>query len=173
MNLPKLLVYIAFVFGPFAVLAQYKPSADTLLDHMAGKWLLKGNIAGSREEHDITAAWVLGHQYIQLKETSRGKKIDGKPAYDAIIFISRDTVKNQYDCLWLDNTSNSGLANEIIAHAPVKPGELAFLFKFSNTSCFHTTLTYSAAADSWQWLLTDDEHGEIKVFADAVMIKTP
>src|SRR5258708_571476 len=120
MKILKLLVSIALVIGPLSVLAQYTQSADTLLDHMVGKWLLKGKIAGAPIEHDITAAWVLGHKYIQLKETSRGKQADGTPSYGAIIFISLDKSKKQYDCLWLDNTSNSGLSNEIIAHAEVK-----------------------------------------------------
>ncbi len=140
---------------------------------MAGKWLLKGTIAGAKTEHDIIAEWVLGHQYIELKETSSGKQADGKPLYDAIIFISRDRLKNQYDCLWLDNTSNSGLANEIIAHAKPKSHEIALLFKFNNNSYFHTTLTYSISTNSWHWLMCNDENGKITIFADAVMSQSP
>jgi hypothetical protein len=170
MRILKLVLSLALIFSPVMVLAQ-QPSADMLLNHITGKWLLKGTIAGADIEHDITATWVLGHQYIELKETSRHKQADGMPDYDAMVFISRDNTKNQYDCLWLDNTSNSGLANEIIAHAPVKPDTLAFLFKISDHSYFHTTLSYNAANNCWHWLLTSDENGKMEVFADAMMVK--
>lgn len=158
---------------PFTVMGQYERSSDTLLDHMTGKWLLKGKIAGAEIEHYITAGWVLGHQYLELKETSKEKNIDGTPAYEAMVFISFDKLKKQYDCLWLDNTSNSGLSNEIIAHAKAKPDEIALLFKFNNNSYFHTTLTYTASNNSWHWLMHDDENGKTKVFADAIMSEAP
>ena len=173
MRFLKLLIGITFLAVPHCVFGQYVQSSDTLLDHMAGKWLLKGTIAGGRVEHDITAAWVLGHQYIEIKETSREKQADGTPVYEATVFISRDKSRNQYDCLWLDNTSNSGLSNEIIAHADVKPNVIAFLFKINAKSYFHTTLTYNTADDSWHWHMTDDENGKLEVFADAVMSKSP
>ena len=153
MRIFKILIYTAFIVGPLNVSGQYKKSADTLLDHMTGKWLLKGIIAGANIEHDITAAWVLGHQYIQFTETSKEKQADGTPSYEAIVYISRDEAKHQYDCLWLDNTSNQGLANEIIAHAPTGSNQIPLLFKIDNSTFFHTTLSYNEANDSWHWLM--------------------
>ena len=43
---------------------------DALLDHFAGKWVLQGTIAGGEVTHDITAEWVVGHQYLRFHEVS-------------------------------------------------------------------------------------------------------
>jgi hypothetical protein len=72
----------------FSAFSQTVPVNDSLLDHMAGKWILKGTIAGQETTHDVAADWVLGHQYIQLKEISREKDIKGNSSNDAIIFIT-------------------------------------------------------------------------------------
>ena len=165
----KLLITILLFFGPVAVSAQNSFPSDTLLDHLTGNWLLKGTIAGAKIEHDVTVSWVLGHQYIQLKETSREKQADGTPVYDAIILLTLNKEKEEYDCLWLDNTSNSGLSNGILAHAQIKPNEIALLFKLNNGGFFHTTFTYNAANNTWHWLLKDDENGKTDIFADAIM----
>ncbi len=171
MKILRLVVAIAFVIGPISVFAQYKQSTDTLLDHMTGKWLLKGVIAGRNIEHDISVSWVLGHQYIEMKETSHEKLADGTPSYEAIVFISRDESRNKYDCLWLDNTSNSGLSNEIIAHTKPEPDRIALLFKFNDATYFHTTLTFNKVSNSWHWLMTNEENGKTTLFADAIMSK--
>jgi hypothetical protein len=169
----KWLVSLIFVIGPLFVLGQQAPSSDTLLDHMTGKWLLRGIIAGNKIEHDILIGWVLGHQYIELKETSREKQADGMPLYDALVLMSRDNSKNQYNCLWLDNTSNIGLSNGVMAHAAFEPNTIAFLFKLNDHNYFHTTFTYNATNDSWHWEMTNDEDGKIEPFADAVMSRLP
>lgn len=173
MMLNKWSVLIALCASSFSVQAQYTPSSDTLLDHMCGKWLLKGVLGGARIEHDIIADWALGHQYLLIKETSREKQANGMPAYEAMIFISRDTAQHQYNCLWLDNTSNAGLSNGIIAHAPFEPGRVALLFRFNDRSSFHTTLTLNPADHSWHWTMVSDENGKKEVFADALMATAP
>ena len=153
------------------VRAQYIISSNPLLDHLAGRWQLKGKIAGKAINHDISAGWVLGHQYLELTEVSREKQGNGMPAYDSTVIISLDKTKKRYDCLCLDNTSNQELANEIIAHALVRANELAFLFTFSKRNYFHTTLSYRATSDSWHWRMKSDENGKKQLFADAIMSK--
>jgi hypothetical protein len=54
--------------------AQQPTFHDALLDHLAGSWVLQGTIAGRPTTHDITAEWVLAHQYLRLQEVSREKK---------------------------------------------------------------------------------------------------
>ena len=169
MKILKLITAIFLLCGPLGTFAQNTTPSDTLLDHLTGKWLLKGTIAGAKIEHDVTVSWVLGHQYIQLKETSRERQPDGTPSYDAIVLITFHNEKGQYDCLWLDNTSNSGLSNGILAHAQAEPNKIALLFKLTNGGYFHTTFTYYAANNTWHWLLQDDENGKTDIFADAIM----
>ena len=112
-------------FLTFALLAMLvspasaQPSTwqDPLLDHMTGKWILRGTIDGKQTTHDVVVEWVLGHQYIRLHEVSREKQASGQPAYEAIVFVGWDQPSSQYACLWLDSTGGGGLKGQAIGHA--------------------------------------------------------
>jgi len=63
--------YRSFALGvliSFSALAQPSTFQDPLLDHMIGKWVLQGTIAGRNTTHDIVSEWVLGHQYMRIQE---------------------------------------------------------------------------------------------------------
>src|SRR5580658_7706282 len=64
------------------------PIAESLLNHMIGKWVLQGQIDGKETSHDIDAEWVLNHEYVRLHELSRERNANGEPAYEAIVFFS-------------------------------------------------------------------------------------
>ncbi len=156
---------------PVAVSAQQAAPADTLLNHLTGKWVLEGTIAGKNIRHDITAEWVLGHQYIELKETAKEKLANGQPSYDAIVFFCYNKAHNQYDCLWLDNTGTTDFDPKVVAHATPGPNTIALLFKMGNNTLFHTTLTFIPNENRWHWKLESDDNGKIEVFADAQMLR--
>jgi len=168
MKMIKILAAVVLVIVPMLVFAQQPAPADALLNRLTGKWILKGVIDGKNIQHDIIAEWVLGHQYLQLKETSDEKTPNGDPSYDAIVLNNK---LMQYDCLWLDNTSNGGLSNGVIAHTKFKANTLALLFKFSDKSYFHTTFIFNPTENSWHWKMESDENGKIEPFADAEMSK--
>ena len=94
------------------------------------------------------------------------------PSYYAIIYITFSKAHNEYDFLWLDNTSNAGLSNGIIACAKKEPNLLALLFKFNGHNYFYTTLSYNAAHSSRSWVMTGGENGKTEHFADATMFKS-
>ena len=74
---------------PVCVSAQPQGLQDPLLDHLIGKWVLRGTIAGKRRR-TTSFEWVLGHQYVRLHEVSREKNAKGQAAYEAIVFIGWD-----------------------------------------------------------------------------------
>jgi len=148
-----------------SVSAQQTTFQDSLLDHLIGKWVLQGTIAGQKTTHDIATEWVLGHQYVQLHETSREKDSTGNAAYEAIVYIGWDQPSSQYSCLWLDVTGGSGLSAQAIGHANRNGDKIAFLFKGADGSIFHTTFVYDRDTDTWQWLMDGEEHGELQPFA--------
>lgn len=148
-----------------SVSAQQTTFQDSLLDHFVGKWILRGTIDGKETTHDVVAKWVLGHQYMQFHEVSREKKSSGEAMYEAIVFIGWDQLSNEYACLWLDVTGGSGLSNQIIGRAKRKDNEIAFLFKYSVNSLFHTTFLYDGYTDTWLWLMDDEENGKLQPFA--------
>jgi len=145
--------------------AQQPTFQDPLLDHMVGKWVLHGTIAGSETTHDVVVEWVLGHQYVRLAEVSREKDAKGQAAYEAIVFIGWDEPSNQYACLWLDSTGGGGLSAQAFGHAKRGGDQIAFLFKGKDGSLFHTTFAYSKGTDTWQWLMDGEEGGKLQPFA--------
>lgn len=60
--------------------SQTRPEQDSLLNLMGGKWVLNGTIAGKETTHAIFADWVLGQQYIRIREISRERDSNGNPA---------------------------------------------------------------------------------------------
>jgi hypothetical protein len=160
----NILVLLSLSLTTVTALAQ-QPIQDTLLGHMTGKWLLKGTIDGKETTHDIVTEWVLGHEYIQINEVSREKNADGKPVYDAIVYIGLNKDLTEYSCLWLDNTGSDGLNAHAIGHANRNGNKLEFLFKIAEKSIFHTTFVYNLQEDSWQWLMDDEENGKWQSFA--------
>lgn len=158
-------IFLLIGLTPFTALAQQTTSQDSLLEHMVGKWVLQGTIAGKETTHDINSEWVLHHQYIQLEEVSHEKDISGKPLYEAIVFICWEQKLNQYSCLWLDNTGNGGLSTQAIGHAKANGDNIGLLFKGVDGSLFHTTFAYNKDTDTWQWLMDGDENGKLQPFA--------
>jgi hypothetical protein len=111
----KIILLVNFI--TLSVLAQQTTFQDSLLDRMTGEWVLSGTIAGKETTHDINVEWVLAHQYIQLHEISREKDSTGQAEYEAIVYIGWEQAIDEYTCLWLDITGNSGLSANAIAHA--------------------------------------------------------
>jgi len=134
--------------------AQQQPSArpDTLLERMAGSWVLHGTIDGRQTTHDVVAEWVLAHEYLRLSEVSRERSPAAGPAYEAIVFLGIDPDRPGLACMWLDNTSGKGLKGAGLAHAePSRGDSIAFVFFPATRSEFHTTFVYERAGDRWQW----------------------
>ena len=142
--------------------AQQPTFQDALLDHLAGSWVLQGTIMGKQTTHDVTAEWVLAHQYLRLQEVSRDKKANGDPGYQAIVFIGWDQNLNQYICIWLDEYG--GAFDSTLGHAKRGLDEIAFLFNYPEGP-FHTTFAYDSKTDTWQWRMDSGDKGVLKPFA--------
>ena len=162
-------IFLCSILSSSVVLSQQTSFQDSLLEHMVGRWILQGTIAGKETTHDIIAEWVLGHQYMQFHETSREKNAVGQAEYEAIVFIGWDQPSSQYACLWLDVTGGGGLSAQAIGHAKPNGDEIAFLFKGSDGSTFHTTFVYDRSADTWRWLMDSEENGKLQPFARVML----
>ena len=143
--------------------------AMKLLDHLAGKWVLEGTIAGRQMTHDIEASWVLNHEYLQLHEISREKDASGGVAYEAIVYLSWDVKAQQYTCLWLDSTAGGGLSAEGIARANQAGDSIPLVFTISPADQIHTTFSYDKSNDTWQWLIDNVEKGQVHRFANVTL----
>ena len=94
--------------------AQTSRPPSELLDRITGRWVLEGTIAGKTTTHDVLASWVLNRQYVQLHEVSLEQDAQGRPAYEAFVYLTWEPSRGEYSCLWLDSTSNAGLSNGVL-----------------------------------------------------------
>jgi hypothetical protein len=146
-------------------------AAESLLNHMIGKWVLQGQMAGKETTHDIDAEWVLNHEYVRLHEVSRDRNAKGEPAYEAIVLLSWDPRPGVYSCLWLDSTGGGGLFADIVGHGKPSGDSIPILFKFTSGNRFHTTFIYDGNTDTWQWAMDDEEGGQLQPFARVRLTK--
>ncbi len=158
-------VFMVIVLLSLPASAQQLTFQDPLLDQFVGTWVLQGMIDGKETTHDIVAEWVLGHQYVRFHEVSREKNAAGQAEYEAIVFIGWDQALGRYACLWLDNTGGGGLTGQAIGHAGRLGDAIAFFFKGSDGSIFHTTFAYNRDSDAWEWRMDGEEGGKLQPFA--------
>jgi hypothetical protein len=133
--------------------------ADSLFDRLIGRWVLRGTIARQSTTHDVTFAWVLGREYVQMHEVSRERAANGTPAYEAVVLFGRDPRSGEYACLWLDNTAASAFDPQGTGRGMVAGDSVHFVFHYTQTTGFHTTFVYNRASDSWQWHMDNDSAG--------------
>ena len=152
--------------------AAQQPAAQVqLLEHLAGRWVLRGTIDNTETTHDVDAQFVLNRGYLRLHEVSHEKDSRGAPAYEAIVFISVDTVSGEYACLWLDNTGSSAFDPAGTGRGAVAGDSVPFVFHYTPRTSFHTTFVYSRAADSWQWHMDNDSAGVRRPFARVTLTR--
>ena len=164
-------ILLLILFVPVTVKSQQLAQPDSLLNRLTGIWILNGTINGQKTNHDIDIQRVLNGQYVQLKEVSREKDQKGNPLYEAIVFICWEESKKQYSCIWLDNTGNGGISNGIIGCAKQNRDKIEMVFRYSDTTQFHTTFLYNKETDTWQWLMDEEENGKIQPFALVTLTK--
>ena len=145
--------------------AQPSGFQDPLIDKLAGDWIMQGTIAGNESTHDISAEWVLAHQYFSFHDISHEVDEAGQPLYEATVFIGWDEPSSSYACLWLDSTGGGGLTGEAIGHAKPNGDELPFLFKAPDGSVFQTTFVYQRDTDTWEWLMDAGPEDSLQPFA--------
>jgi hypothetical protein len=160
----KQLVLLATIFVSLTAMTQQAPVSSPLLDHLAGKWLMRGTIGKQAMTHELDAEWVLQHHYLRFREVSRENNDKGEPQYDATVFIAWNEKTKQYACVWLD--VYGGLTTESIGLATPKENELAFVFtdEHGETS-FTNTFIYDPKTNTWDNRLDNVVKGEAKPFA--------
>lgn len=161
---------LALAMAP-ATLSAQALSADSVFDHLVGRWVLRGTIARRATTHDVTFDWRLGREYLQMHEVSREKTTSGAAAYEALVLFSRDPQTGEFACLWLDNTGVSGFRTQDAGRGRVAGDSLPFLFEYTSTDHFHTTFVYHARSDSWEWHMDNDSAGVRKPFARVTLTR--
>ena len=149
-------------------LAQQATFKDPLVDHLAGKWVLTGQMDKGQVTHDFSAEWVLAHQYLEIHEVSREKNKDGSPVYQAIVFIGWDAGKQIYDCVWLDDYGS--ISTQSLGTAKPNGDSIAFVFQDrDDANSFHTTFTWRPKDKTWAMNMDQVNGGKAQMFARTVL----
>ena len=144
----RTVIAFAALLAATPALAQQATFNDPLVDHLAGKWVLTGQMDKGQVTHDVTAEWVLAHQYLEIHETSREKSKDGSPVYQAKVFIGWDAGKKIYDVVWLDDYGS--ISTQSLGYAKPNGNSLAFVFQDrDDPNTFHTTFTWHPETGTW------------------------
>jgi hypothetical protein len=163
-------VAIAAMLAGSPAFAQQATFNDPLVDHLAGRWVLTGQMNKGSVTHDITADWVLAHQYLELHEISREKNKDGSPAYQATVFIGWDAKKRIYDCAWLDDYGS--ISTQSLGYAKPSGDSIAFVFQDrDDPGSFDTTFTWHPRDGAWSMDMDQVTDGKSSVFARTVLIR--
>jgi len=139
---------LAALLATTPVFAQQATFNDPLVDHLAGTWVLTGEMDKGQVTHDFTAEWVLAHQYLEIHEISREKNKDGSPVYQAKVFIGWDAGKKIYDCVWLDDYGS--ISTQSLGYAKPNGNSIAFVFQDrDDAGSFHTTFAWHPESGTW------------------------
>jgi len=143
--------------------AQRPPVKSQLLDRLAGKWVSKAEIGSHKSIRDVEGEWVIQHHYLRLHEVSREKDANGKALYEAMEYLTTGPGKNQIQCVWLDVFAGSGLT--FVGVADAKENDIPFVFKDDKGEVgFTNEFTYDPKTDSWQWTMSNIDHGKATPF---------
>jgi hypothetical protein len=152
---------LALVVICVPVVAQQPQLQDPLLDKMIGDWVMTGTIAQKPTTHDVRAVWVLNHQFVQLHEVSREKTANGRPAYEAWVYLGWDAAQNRYVAHWID-VFGGGFSSQ--GHASKQESSLPFVFG-AGDELFHNTMFYDAKTNTWSWNMDNEQKGQLHEFA--------
>jgi hypothetical protein len=164
-----LLAATAMVAAAAPLRAQQPTLRDSLLDRLVGRWVLRGTIQGARTTHDVTAEWVLGHQYVRIAEVSREKNAAGAPEYEADVYVGWDAQARQYVCVWLDVFG--GASTESIGRAAPSGDSIPFVFSHDGAESFRNTFAYRRADDAWEWRMDNVKDGARTPFARVTLTR--
>ncbi len=165
----KYAVALLFPLWMVSALAQTLQERDTPLDHLAGRWVMTGTIAGQEITHDLEAEWVLDGHYLYFHERARERDENGDPAYESQVYFGWDEAGERLVCLWLDITGGGGLVPDGFGYARPDGDRIPFVWGEGADSQIHNTFTYLRDEDAWAWRIDNVRQGEPSNFAQVVL----
>lgn len=148
-----------------SAMAQTLAERGTLLDRLAGRWVMTGTIAGQEITHDLTAGWVLGGHYLHFHEIAREQDENGDPAYEALVYFGWDEAGERLVCLWLDITGGGGLVPDGFGYGIARGDSIPLVWGEGSDSQIHNTFTYHRDKDQWAWKIDNVRQGQASNFA--------
>ena len=137
---------------------------DEFLDRLIGDWRLTRSIRGNVKYNDVTARWVLGHQFVRIDMTDVARP----PTYEALILIGFDAARGRYVAHWCDSFGGGGSADGYGArHGDV----VEFRFDYPDGPFFNT-FTWRRDAGAWTFRMENGlPDGSRRLFAEDSLVR--
>jgi hypothetical protein len=145
--------------GSLAAQAGPSAAAESLLQHLEGKWRMSGKVRGKAVTYTMDAGRVLQGRFVELHMTD----VSTPPQYEARVFIGADTA-GRYIAHWLDNFG----AGYSIPHGTGEARGDTVLLTFPYPhGAFRDTFVYDRTAEAWRFRLdAADGAGGWRLFAE-------
>ena len=174
MRISSLLILTVVVLFPVSLAAQAATEwRDPLVDRMAGKWKLEGQVMGREAHHEVHADWVLNHQFLRIQEKTSASAPNTEHAYEAFWFLGYDSISERYVLHLMDVFGER--FSESLGYGTREGNQIRFVFEYADGP-FHTTYRWNPENDTWEWLMEQkDKTGKWVPFADLKLarIATP
>ena len=164
----SLLLSLPFGFVSTKVMAQVDgPQAsfeDNLIAQLEGNWLLTRKIRGTEVQNQVSAKWVLNHQFLQVHM----KDVKEPPAYEAIVLIGYIHATKEYVAHWVDTYGGRFSA---VGRGTRTANAIEFKFAYPDGPFFNT---FTWNPDTKQWIFrleSQDSNGGRQLFALDTLVR--
>lgn len=142
---------------------------DSFLGNLVGKWDLCGKMGDRTLFQKAVGRWVLNGLFLELRFKAIRIGQAGNPPYEAIYLIGCDKRTGEYVLNLFDTF---GVTSKPVPGVG-KLGGNTIRFVFSHdTGLFINVFTWHPEQHSWTMLLTFEEEGKTKVFAEKEMARS-
>ena len=165
MRVPALLLLCVSLLLSGSIAAQAPAEwHDDLIDHLAGTWVMSGNVMGKDAHHEVQADWILNHQFLRMHEKTSASAPKVERPYEAFWFLGYDSDKKQYVMHLMD--IYGGTYSETLGYGTRDGDQIRFLFDYPDGP-FRTVYRWTPGAGTWEWVMDQKgKAGKWNAFAD-------
>jgi len=157
---------ILTVFTSLFVITGFgQTQSRSLLNHLQGKWQMKGTVMKKPVEYIAEGMWVLQDQFLSLHM----KDVEVPPTYEVNLYIGIDSSRNQYVAHWLDSFGGAGA--RVVALGPLSADKIEIVYPYSEGR-FRNLFKYDSRKDEWTLLIeSEGNDGQWSVFAQYNLLR--
>ncbi len=142
---------------------------DSFLSNLVGRWDLRGKMGDKTLFQKAVGRWVLNGLFLELRFKAVRIGEEGNPSYKAIYLIGIDNrtgdyVLNLFDTFGVTSKPVPGVGK-------LRGNTVNFVFSH-DAGPFINVFTWHPEKHYWTMLLTSEEKGKKKVFAEKEMTRS-
>ncbi len=135
---------------------------DDFLEHLIGRWSVRGRMGDVALYQEATAERVLDDLFVEMRFRSIRVGADGNPDYAAVYLIGREPKSGLYVLSLFDT---AGVAAPPVPGLGTREGNsVRFHFEYAGGP-WTNTFTWIPTTRSWRHVITHEEAGKTVTFA--------